>query len=214
LASLPVSWIDGGSTVTDTPLFSILTVCTGNICRSPLAAGHLATSLASISTITVSSAGTHALEGDTMPPEAVALGERAGVTTTGHRARLLTRELVAESGLVLGLSREHRSAAISLFPRANRYAFTLREFARLAVEVPSDELADTLGPLATTEARLAAAVSLVAAHRGLSERPTSPDDDDVVDPYRRDAATYEACGRQLFPAADAVGRFLRSAAVG
>ncbi|MGB3377055.1 MAG: hypothetical protein WBA87_18175, partial [Microbacterium sp.] len=58
---------------------NILTVCTGNICRSALAESVLATRLTDLD-VRVHSAGTQALVGHGMPREARALAERNGVT--------------------------------------------------------------------------------------------------------------------------------------
>ena len=55
--------------------FSVLTVCTGNICRSPLAELILAASLSDIPDVRVESAGTGALVGHGMPDPALRGGE-------------------------------------------------------------------------------------------------------------------------------------------
>ena len=60
--------------------FSILTVCSGNICRSPLAEQLLRVGLTDLAGVTVSSAGTIALVGEGMPAEAQALSVRYGAT--------------------------------------------------------------------------------------------------------------------------------------
>jgi len=53
---------------------------------------------------------------------------------------------------------------------------------------------------------------LVAARRGSVPNPNQPLDDDVIDPYRRTVAVYEASARQLLPAADVAVRVLGRAA--
>jgi protein-tyrosine phosphatase len=51
----------------------------------------------------------------------------------------------------------------------------------------------------------------VASHRGLALPPDNPDDDDVIDPYRRSWNTYLLSASQLEPAVDEIVRTLRLA---
>ncbi len=163
--------------------FAVLVVCTGNICRSPIAEQALRARLAD-GAIAFSSAGTLANEGVPMTAEAAAMSRSLGGDPGQHRSRLLTRELVAESGLVLAAAREHRARAVELFPRAAAYTFTLRQFARL-VDV------DELYPVARGEDL----VAQVAARRGFA--PPAGAADDVIDPYRRSLTVYQTATRLI-----------------
>jgi protein-tyrosine phosphatase len=193
--------------------FSLLTVCTGNICRSPLTELYLRRGLSSLDDVTVSSAGTMAADGDVMPDQARALARSLDLEPDAHRARFLFERDVRDADLVVALAREHRRAVVSMHPRASRYTFTLREAARLARDVTDDQLADALPPDASTVAdRLRAAVALLASRRGSVEAPNDPLDDDVVDPYRRSDETFAESGRQLVPAADVLVDLLTRAA--
>jgi protein-tyrosine-phosphatase len=89
----------------------ILLVCTGNICRSPLAAALLERALAErgIEGIAVSSAGTGAWDGAPASEGAYLVGLERGLDLSSHRARLLTRELVDAADLVLTMARHHRA---------------------------------------------------------------------------------------------------------
>ena len=121
--------------------FTILTVCSGNICRSPLAEQLLRAGLAGIDGVTVGSAGTIAMVGAGMPAEAKALAVRYGSTDAeSHQARQLDEQAIRDADLVLGLAREHRRAVVELVPAATRRTFTLREFARLAASVTDIDL--------------------------------------------------------------------------
>lgn len=197
-----------------TASFEILTVCTGNICRSPLAEQVLRAGLSGIPRVSVGSAGVYALVGSPMTPEAAALSvEFGGLGSEHHLARDLAPALVDAAGLVFAMSREHRRSIVELRPRASRTTFTLREFARLADGITDEELADVAAlPLDAVAERLAEAVRAVAARRGLVDRPASPDDDDIVDPYRRGDAVYRESAAQLVPAAEIAARTLRRAA--
>ena len=121
--------------------FRILTVCTGNICRSPLAEQLLRRELAGVDAV-VSSAGTGALVGHPMADRAAAYSRRLGGEPDAHAGRQLTSALLRESDLVLVATRRHRKAVVELLPRASRSTFTLREFARLLGTVNPDDRAE------------------------------------------------------------------------
>ncbi|GAA1059360.1 arsenate reductase/protein-tyrosine-phosphatase family protein [Agromyces bracchium] len=184
--------------------FRILTVCSGNICRSPMAEQLLRARLGGVDDIEVSSAGTIAMVGDGMPAEARELSARLGAADAdAHRARQLDERMVREADLVLGLAREHRRAVVELVPAATRKTFTLREFAHLAAEVTEADLAASVDPFADAPpGGLGVAVTATASLRGVVAPFESPDDADVVDPYRRSAAVYEQSAQQIGPAVD------------
>jgi protein-tyrosine-phosphatase len=87
----------------------VIVVCTGNICRSPMAAGLLAHRLTGNlgSAIEVASAGTNALQGYPAQDHAVETMARIGVDISGHRARQLTRELALSADLILAMEMAH-----------------------------------------------------------------------------------------------------------
>lgn len=192
--------------------FSLITVCTGNICRSPLAELYLRRGLSSLDDVTVSSAGTMAVDDDVMPEQARALARSFDLEPDEHRARFLFERDVRGADLVIALAREHRRAVVSMHPRASRYTFTLREAARLARDVSDVQLADALPGASTVADRLRATVALLASRRGSVEAPNDALDDDVVDPYRRSDETFAESGRQLVPAADVLVDLLTRAA--
>lgn len=175
-------------------LFAILCVCTGNVCRSPVAERLLAHRLGP--EVHVTSAGTLGLAGRSIEPEMVAQLAAADVPEAEFVARRLTPADVRGADLVLGLGREHRSEAVELVPAAVRRAFTLLEFARLLEDVAPDELPD-----GTVADRLRAAVPLVAARR---RRVDSVDLDDVVDPYRRNQQAYDTSFSAIRTAVDVI----------
>ncbi|MGB4136056.1 MAG: low molecular weight phosphatase family protein, partial [Microbacterium sp.] len=163
-----------------TPAPTILTVCTGNICRSALASVLLQARLGSVRVL---SAGTQALEGEGMPPEQQSIARGRGARAediAAHRAQQLVEPLVAESELVLAMTQEHRRYAMRLVPGQLHRIFTAREFARLAAQLSDAEvqrIADGAG--ADARDRLGAVVLAISARRGAGEP-----DEDVIDPYR------------------------------
>src|SRR5690606_18645389 len=125
------------------------------------------------------------------------------------RRRWLVEPIAEDADLILAMAREHRTVAVELAPRMLRRTFTVREFARLAASLSDGELrtaADSVG--ADLRARLSAVTALVAAQRSVVA-PAEPQDDDVVDPYRRSTETYDRSAAQLVPAIDEVARVLR-----
>jgi len=107
----------------------ILLVCTGNICRSPLAAALLDRALAQrgIDGIEVGSAGTGAWDGAPVSEGAYLVGLERGLDLSAHRARLLTRELVEDADLILTMARHHRARVDELGGESR--VFVLGEYA-------------------------------------------------------------------------------------
>lgn len=193
--------------------FSILTVCSGNICRSPLAEQLLRAGLAPWPQASIASAGTIGMTGHPMTDQAAALSRQFGGEPSAHSARQLTKEHLTEANLVFAMSREHRRAIAELAPRAIRYTFTIREFARLISSVTELDLDETAAlPADDISGRFATLVEVAASQRGIVSPPASADDDDIVDPYRRSDDTYAESARQLVPAVNAVVSLFQRAA--
>jgi len=88
----------------------VLMVCTGNICRSPLAEALMRAELGrlGVEDIVVSSAGTGAWEGHPASTDALLVGLEHDLDLTPHRARLLTREVVKDADLIFTMARHQR----------------------------------------------------------------------------------------------------------
>jgi len=89
----------------------ILLVCTGNICRSPLAEVLLRRELEERGAegIQVTSAGTGAWEGAPASEGAYLVALENGLDLSRHGAQLLTREVVKDVDLILTMARHHRA---------------------------------------------------------------------------------------------------------
>lgn len=198
-------------------MIRILAVCTGNICRSPLAATVLEHRLSDLP-VFVASAGTRARNGMHMTPQAIELAASRGAaeTAAAHTARMLSEADVHNADLIIALARDHRRAIVELAPSGLKNTFTAREFARLAGAVNDDEVraaARDQGFDAPEDARtrVRSVVAFIARQRGIALAPVVPADDDVVDPYGRSSTTYARSAEQLDPALSAVERVLRLA---
>ena len=131
----------------------IVTVCTGNICRSPYAQLLLAHRLEEIrpGAFEVSSLGTSALIDQGVDPGNARLLEAAGIAYHGFLARQISEQLLADIDLVLPLTVEHRRLVLSYAPQLLKRTFTLKEMARLIASADSrrpwsERLADAMPP--------------------------------------------------------------------
>jgi protein-tyrosine-phosphatase len=119
----------------------ILFVCTGNVCRSPMAAGLLRQRLGHEgldSRYQVDSVGVWALEGRAASPYAVAVMAERGIDISGHVAHTITADDIAEADLVLVMGREHAQMILNTWPQYDYKVHRLSEMAgkRQDVEDP------------------------------------------------------------------------------
>jgi protein-tyrosine phosphatase len=165
----------------------LLFVCTGNICRSPLAE-RLANSWAEQSlgavaaTVHIRSAGTEALDGHAMDKRSAAALVSLGGDPTGFVARTLVPSMAEQADLVLTMTRKQRRSVLTLAPRALRHTFTLPEAADLLHATGGEGL--ELVPLRRRASELAARLNAGRAWR------RGADSDDVFDPIGQAADVH------------------------
>lgn len=175
--------------------FSVLFVCTGNVCRSP-AAELLFARHARGYDIALASAGTGGLTGRGVDePTALALIE-LGVDPSHHVARRLDPGLVDTADLILTADTDHRSVILRESPEAFRRTFTVREFARLGAEL------DLLVAVPVPDV-LRERVTDIAQQRGWVQPPEAGGDD-IGDPYGAGLDVAKACVADVASAVDAV----------
>jgi protein-tyrosine phosphatase len=185
----------------------ILTVCTGNVCRSPFLERALQSELDRSwgpGAVEVRSGGTGALDGYPMEESARLLMEEKGYLADGFVARTLRAEHVAEADLVLTATRAHRGKVATLHPRALRYVFAFREFAELVSGIEPSELQP---PAATAKEHVQRVVALAAGQRGVRP-PLADGDADIVDPFRRPPEVFARMTDQIMGALPVVAHAL------
>ena len=161
--------------------FGVLFVCTGNICRSPTAEALARRELARYPGVPleVSSAGSHALEGNPAASRSMLAASTRGASLERHFARELTRRRVRSAGLILCMAAEHRPFVLSYDRSAANRTLLLATFARVAGQW--DWLAGSPAEL----------VALAAEHA------RELDGDDIDDPLGHPAEAYAACAERL-----------------
>jgi len=110
----------------------ILIVCTGNVCRSPMAAGLLRRLLAEDGLdgeVTVSSAGIWGLDGERASEYAVQVMAERGVDISRHWARTLRQQDIEQADLILTMEEDQRRSIFYIQPAALRKVFLLSEMA-------------------------------------------------------------------------------------
>ena len=169
------------------PAVRVLVLCTGNICRSPMAEAMLRARLAARGVpAEVSSAGT-ATEGEPASDEVLELLRARGLDGSSHRSRRLDADRLADADLVVAMARLHVRDAALVDPGAFGRTFTLKELVRRGEEAgaraPDEDLAAWLARVG--DGRQPA--------RLLGDDPA----DDVVDPVGRRFGVFKKVAREL-----------------
>lgn len=190
------------------PVVRILIVCTGNICRSPVAERLLQAGLDELSpgTFQVRSAGTRAMAGDPVQPLSARIIAAHGGTPAGFAARQLRPEIVHEADLILTMAAVHRTEVVQMDPSVLKRTFTIREFARMVLVLAEREPGPAPGnDLSARWTELPARAAGVR-HLALADAPA---DNDVADPYGLGPEAYRRMEDELAPAVLAILRFAR-----
>ncbi|GAA2705898.1 phosphotyrosine protein phosphatase [Micromonospora olivasterospora] len=177
------------------PPFTVLHVCMGNICRSPMAERLLALAVRErlarrgldpvgadelLHSHSAGTGGWHA--GEEMNPPAARQVVSRGGDVAGFAARKLRSDLIDAADLVLTATADQQEYVVALRPDAASRTFVLGEFGRLlgAVDAAALPPADA-GPEAAYARGLALVAAVDAARQGASPLHT----DDLDDPWGR-----------------------------
>jgi RpiB/LacA/LacB family sugar-phosphate isomerase len=123
---------------------TVLFVCTGNICRSPMAEGLFRYATQGRTDCRVMSAGVGAMEGQPPSPHAVRALKELGIDISHQQSRMLTADLVNQSDYIFGMTHSHVDSVNLLFPQAAEKTFLLREFDETLDEFEKD-ISDPIG---------------------------------------------------------------------
>jgi len=195
----------------------ILTVCTGNICRSPVAERLLQAGLdqAVPGGFVVTSAGTRALVGEPIQPPSADIVRTFGGNAEGFAARQLTSKILRGVDLVLTMTSGHRGEVLQLDASLLKRTFTIREFARMldvlddrAAASPEQATHDGGDRLSANAAFWRGLPARAAAVRHLS-LPADSSENDIIDPYRRGLDVYHQMEDELAPAIVSILRHAR-----
>ena len=166
----------------------IMFLCTGNICRSPMAEGLLCRALdeRGIEGVKVSSTGTWGLDDSSATEFAVVAARSSGVDIARHSARSFSEGLAEDADLIIAMTSVHLREGDGIAPGSAARMRLLKELAYLEPE--------PLPAGASPDVRLAA---LLAARRPEYVRAM-----DLDDPMGLPLAVYERCRDQIAAGVD------------
>jgi protein-tyrosine phosphatase len=170
-------------------VLTVLFVCTGNICRSPLAEGFLADRSRRLldGAVRARSVGTWARGGDPPVGESIQVAAERGVDISAQECAPLSAEELDGADLILAMAEEHRAEILHLDPAVAERTFTLKELASILAAMSPPRGTDARARIAEADRRRG------PEHRG-----------DVRDPLGMGIEAYRDVGWDIETAVDAV----------
>jgi len=123
---------------------TVLFVCTGNVCRSPMAEGLFRHALGGRNDFRVLSAGLGAMDGQPPSPYAIQAVKELGIDISGLRSQLLSPGLVQQADYIFGMTHSHIETVALLYPQAAEKTFLLREFDE-TLDLFEKDISDPIG---------------------------------------------------------------------
>jgi len=115
---------------------TLLFVCTGNTCRSPMAEALFRHRIGADAEWTAVSAGTYASAGSPASTYAIKALRELHIDIRRHRSQPLTAELVDDAGLIVVMTSAHRAFILQNFPEIEKKVYLLNSFG--TSKVPAD----------------------------------------------------------------------------
>lgn len=110
----------------------IVYICTGNVCRSPMAEHYMQQRIISLKkeeNYLIDSCGIYANTGESATSNAIMAIKEYGVNMENHRAKSIYDVNILEYDLVITLTSSHKENLLALFPSIKGKVFTLKEYA-------------------------------------------------------------------------------------
>lgn len=123
---------------------TILFICTGNICRSPMAEGLFRHAVQGRGQFRVLSAGLGAMDGQPPTAHSVRAMRELGIDISHQRSRMLTGELVRQADYIFGMTHSHVETIALMHPQMAEKTFLVREFDE-TLEPYEKDISDPIG---------------------------------------------------------------------
>jgi len=164
----------------------VLFVCTGNLCRSPMAAGLAQAALGDDGRVIFRSAG-FVKAGRPATREAVKVMAELGVDISRHRSALVKDAIVSNPDLIICMTCQHLRSTVDLKPSLLARTFTFAELV---------DLCERYGARAESQP-LAGYLEHIGSSRNIAELSRSSGRGDISDPIGKSLAAYQQCAGEL-----------------
>lgn len=165
---------------TDLPGVDVLLVCTGNQCRSPMAAAIMTRLLSERGSAFNVASGGFVSEGIPCPPEVLKVMGPLGYDLSAHRSRALSEALLDSARIVVGMTRQHVVDLSLVDPTTWSRTFTFSELVRLGKASPARRSSESLDSW----------VARIGAGRHRARILDLPLSEDVPDPIGKPLGVY------------------------
>lgn len=136
--------------------YTVLFVCSGNSCRSPMAEGLLKKKLYPIygDRVKVQSAGTLGINGNPATLHAITAAKEKGVDISNHISKGVNQKLVAGADIIFAMADHHKEYLDRYYPRYKENVFLLKAFNLKGKKPKNLSIKDPIGDGLTTYRRI------------------------------------------------------------